>query len=440
MNLWLKIIFMIMLLIKMDITRYCILGNVDASKSTLIGVLKTGELDDGKGKSRSSILQMQHEKLSGNTTNSNLIKIYQDPSKKGKCIQLIDLPGHKNYFGMVLRGIMEYNPSYAIIVVSSIKGINEDIIKNKGVHVNMTKIHMQVCSFLKLPMIIVIGKIDNCTDDRLAQTILEVKSYTKKLGCKFLFHVKDEDTNSKAIEAMDMGHGNMYMPYFLLSNVTGVGLDLFKNFIFQLKVSGTVVTDVKNLRKFAEERKFEHLFEIFRTYYVNGIGLIVFGYNKMGVIRKNDILNVGPFNNRYIQVRVKSMHGDERNDIDILPEGQYGCLAIKPVDPKEKLHKKSLNKGKVVTDSHIVINNIETTCKITHHHTLIEKKYKTYLHTLNVGCGVSILDASSFPIRTGDEVNITFKFMTPQFVYPGCKFFFREDNIKGFGIISSVNT
>jgi 2-methylaconitate cis-trans-isomerase PrpF len=45
-----------------------VVGNVDAGKSTLIGTLTTSSLDDGRGKSRTSIMKHRHEIESGRTS------------------------------------------------------------------------------------------------------------------------------------------------------------------------------------------------------------------------------------------------------------------------------------------------------------------------------------------------------------------------------------
>ena len=44
------------------------IGNVDAGKTSLIGVLTKGILDNGRGKSRSMILQYKHEIETGRTS------------------------------------------------------------------------------------------------------------------------------------------------------------------------------------------------------------------------------------------------------------------------------------------------------------------------------------------------------------------------------------
>ena len=48
--------------------RIAVIGNVDSGKSTMIGVLTSGECDDGRGSARSRILRHNHEKSNGRTS------------------------------------------------------------------------------------------------------------------------------------------------------------------------------------------------------------------------------------------------------------------------------------------------------------------------------------------------------------------------------------
>lgn len=48
-----------------------VMGNVDVGKSTLLGVLIQGELDDGRGKARLNMLRHLHEIQSGRTSSIN---------------------------------------------------------------------------------------------------------------------------------------------------------------------------------------------------------------------------------------------------------------------------------------------------------------------------------------------------------------------------------
>ena len=48
--------------------RVAVVGNVDAGKSTLLGVLTHGELDNGRGVARQKLFRHKHEMESGRTS------------------------------------------------------------------------------------------------------------------------------------------------------------------------------------------------------------------------------------------------------------------------------------------------------------------------------------------------------------------------------------
>lgn len=49
-----------------------VLGNMEAGKSTLLGVLTQGELDNGRGKARLNLFRHLHEIQSGHTSSISL--------------------------------------------------------------------------------------------------------------------------------------------------------------------------------------------------------------------------------------------------------------------------------------------------------------------------------------------------------------------------------
>lgn len=51
-----------------DNFRVAVVGNVDAGKSTLLGVLTHGELDNGRGHARQRLFRHKHEMESGRTS------------------------------------------------------------------------------------------------------------------------------------------------------------------------------------------------------------------------------------------------------------------------------------------------------------------------------------------------------------------------------------
>lgn len=67
--------------------RIAVLGNVDAGKSTTLGVLTRGGLDDGRGKARVSLFRHKHEVESGRTSSVGMEILGFD--EKGKAV----LPG-----------------------------------------------------------------------------------------------------------------------------------------------------------------------------------------------------------------------------------------------------------------------------------------------------------------------------------------------------------
>ena len=72
----------------MDI-RIAVVGNVDAGKSTLLGVLTHGELDNGRGLSRLKLFKHQHEIDSGRTSS-----VSHDILGFGATGDIVNKPGH----------------------------------------------------------------------------------------------------------------------------------------------------------------------------------------------------------------------------------------------------------------------------------------------------------------------------------------------------------
>ena len=89
--------------------RIIIVGNVDSGKSTLIGVLSGGELDDGRGKARLKLKLHKHERETGRTSSISHSSI---PG-----IILLDAPGHERYNKTTAKGMSKSLPDYVICLV-----------------------------------------------------------------------------------------------------------------------------------------------------------------------------------------------------------------------------------------------------------------------------------------------------------------------------------
>jgi len=128
-------------------------GPVDAGKSSTIGVLTTGILDDGRGSARNQVLIHPHEKVTGRTshiTYNPLVYIKKDNMitlsnpKNGtvspfsfatndrlegnyekKVINFIDLAGHEKYLKTTIFGVTGLFPDYGIVVIGANTGITK---------------------------------------------------------------------------------------------------------------------------------------------------------------------------------------------------------------------------------------------------------------------------------------------------------------------------
>ena len=75
--------------------RIATIGNVDAGKSTLVGVLTRDFLDDGRGKARSVLFRHAHEKATGRTSAIGVEVMGMDDS--GKTIRTLETNRTKHF-------------------------------------------------------------------------------------------------------------------------------------------------------------------------------------------------------------------------------------------------------------------------------------------------------------------------------------------------------
>ncbi|MCS7103741.1 MAG: GTP-binding protein, partial [Candidatus Korarchaeum sp.] len=176
-----------------------LLGNVDAGKSTLKGVLISGVLDDGDGFAMSQVARYLHELKyrrsssvsyhivgfddSGESVNDKL-RSYDEAEiylKSSKVVTLIDLAGHERYLRTTLKGVMGSLPDYTALVVAA----------NAG-PVGSFKEHLGISVVLGIPVFVVVTKVDMTPEDVLKRSIDNVINMLKLPGVnKVPFIVRD---------------------------------------------------------------------------------------------------------------------------------------------------------------------------------------------------------------------------------------------------------
>ena len=90
--------------------RCAVVGNVDAGKSTLLGVLTHGELDNGRGYARQKLFRHKHEAESGRTSSVGNDILGFDSSG-----QVVNKPDHGNldWIRYVQNTMQQYTVTYS---------------------------------------------------------------------------------------------------------------------------------------------------------------------------------------------------------------------------------------------------------------------------------------------------------------------------------------
>lgn len=124
--------------------RVAVVGNVDAGKSTLLGVLTHGSLDDGRGEARTKLFRHKHEIESGRTSSvgNDILgfdshgKIVNDAdahsvkasdwekicTKSAKVVTFIDLAGHEKYLKTTVFGMTGHAPDFCMLMIGANMG------------------------------------------------------------------------------------------------------------------------------------------------------------------------------------------------------------------------------------------------------------------------------------------------------------------------------
>uniref|UniRef100_A0A7S3DEN1 Tr-type G domain-containing protein n=1 Tax=Palpitomonas bilix TaxID=652834 RepID=A0A7S3DEN1_9EUKA len=219
--------------------RIAVIGNVDAGKSTLIGVLTKGKLDNGRGSARMNVFRYRHEAENGRTSAISLqimgldakgdvvnYSSLRDPSwseiaeKSSKILTFVDLAGHEKYIKTTMFGMTAHVPDYAMVMVGGNMGVTK-----------MTKEHLGLALALKIPFYIVITKIDIAPEHVLKRTIDTLTKILRSPGVRKMPMIcKCEEDAVTVARSIGNSDGRV-VPIFLTSCVKGDGLDHVRSFL-----------------------------------------------------------------------------------------------------------------------------------------------------------------------------------------------------------------
>lgn len=405
----------------MECLKMGILGSVDSGKSTFVGVLKTNKYDDGRGLLRKYVMKHNHELESGRTSCIS----YNNIIIKDKLFNFVDLAGHESYLKTTIYGLNALNLNHVIIIIGANMGISK-----------ITEEHYNLASVLKLSITFVINKIDLCPENVLNNTIKDLIQLTKNN----INLVKEyNDTSYVKKDNYDV---------FFISNKTGFGLDNIRNYLYNLH--GNFVNDlnIKAIENRENPKDEDNIYIIQENYNVKGIGIVFYGYQKSGCIKKNDVLKIGPFGNKFYNISIRNIRNVVEKDVDILKSGELGCLAIKQLNKDFNFKREHIKKGLYITSNPFCCHEFVAKIYILHHPTTIRENYQSTIHCGSVIQAAKITEIINIKrnvesdkklLRTGDQAKVKFKFLfKPEFIENETMFIFRENNAKGVGKILNI--
>uniref|UniRef100_A0A8C7L1H3 GTP-binding protein 1 n=1 Tax=Oncorhynchus kisutch TaxID=8019 RepID=A0A8C7L1H3_ONCKI len=418
--------------IRQFIIRVAVVGNVDAGKSTLLGVLTHGELDNGRGFARQKLFRHKHEMESGRTSSvgNDILGFDQEghvvnkPDNHGgsldwtkicerssKVITFIDLAGHEKYLKTTVFGMTGHLPDFCMLMVGSNAGI-----------VGMTKEHLGLALALNVPVFVVVTKIDMCPANILAETLHLLQRLLKSPGCRKI-PVLVQNKDDVIVTASNFSSERM-CPIFQVSNVTGDNMDLLKMFLNLLS----------SKTSYREDEPAE--FQIDDTYSVPGVGTVVSGTTLRGLIRLNDTLLLGPDPlGSFLSIAVKSIHR-KRMPVKEVRGGQTASFALK------KIKRSSIRKGMVMISPRLTPQatwEFMAEILVLHHPTTISPRYQAMVHCGSIRQTATILTMNRDCLRTGDKASVHFRFIkTPEYLHTDQRLVFREGRTKAVGTITKL--
>lgn len=193
--------------------RVSIIGPTTSGKSTLLGTLTNGTLDNGRGSSRINLLRHRHERASGQTSSvaqelvgykdrnifnyaSDDIEAWtdiHDHAETGRLVFLSDSAGHLRFRRTIMRGLVGWAPHWTFLCIAatggsitargphSLSGTTDDL-GDMADSLNLALTHLDLCLLLEIPMVIVVTKHDVATREALKSNLNQVFSRIKNAG------------------------------------------------------------------------------------------------------------------------------------------------------------------------------------------------------------------------------------------------------------------
>jgi elongation factor 1-alpha len=459
-------------------TAIAMAGPVDSGKSSFVGVCTTGVLDDGRGSARATVAKHKHEIDAGKTSDisTRILKL-----EGGKALTFIDLCGHEKYLKTTARGISGHFPDYGCIIVSPQREVTI-----------VTPQHYKLLLSQNIPVFIIISRVDVTLEASYKSTREKITKLLRTGGQKPEFvngykhymalgsdkFTDDEYREKKNKDIATITENLMLnkrgkqatVPVITVSNVDGYYIDVCKAVMNKLEPRDIWNQDSNNnriVKIFLDKLKLNHSdintkfsgskFHVDTAFNVDGIGLVVSGILMGEPVKTGDLLNIGPFGSDFVQVKIRSMHNNNRESVSVLEDHGRGCLNITfPKKNTIQIKKSNIRKGIVLVTQDQVPNicfRFKAAIFIFDKSVSIKPYYSPVINIGTVCQSARVLEDDTFTEEVVDSVNggnrvvkkvmgpgdiaaMWFKFrQRPEHVIPGSILTFRSGEIHGVGIV-----
>ncbi|KAI1130686.1 GTP-binding protein [Nemania abortiva] len=334
--------------------RVSLIGPTTSGKTTLLGTLANGTLDDGRGRSRSYLLRHRHEVASGRTSSiaqeligyegQNIfnytcmdIKAWpdiHDRAQDGRLVFLLDTAGHPRYQRTTLRALVGWAPHWTLLCIAAseentIPTSTHSMTGADGVlgisiaEMDLAMAHLDLCLKLEIPLAILITKIEKAQRAVLKEKLNYILTKVKATGripklltgsgpLKAEFsEVPEQDQVKVQTEVIDViahaGTPLAVVPIVLTSAITGTGIGLTHALLGSLPVPPTpTAQDFVPLALNPEQPvalfHIDEVFELARSRAQSTLDQassesapVVTGYLRFGRLSIGDKVVIGPF-------------------------------------------------------------------------------------------------------------------------------------------------
>lgn len=342
--------------------RFSLTGSTTSGKSSLLGTLSTSTHDNSRGKSRLSLLKHRHEISSGVTSSivTEMIGYPTNGAANGKALVnfasgnvsswndihstcdvgrlavLSDSAGHPRYRRTTVRGLMSLAPHWTMCCIAAdndkhdpgkagATASSQNILGSSGADIDLSRSHLELCLALRLPLVVIITKLDLASNMGLRETLKKTLTTLKAAGrqpvvlqankdpedgqqLQKIPHCDEMEVN-ELVSKMNKDSLPAIVPIVLTSAVTGVGVCKVHALLRQLPIQSTGTqqnTPDSNFRALSKAQGIFHVDEVFVTSNANSLALldgskridghILSGHLSSGTLHIGDILFAGPFN------------------------------------------------------------------------------------------------------------------------------------------------